>query len=67
MSNTSWVNKLKIEYKEEPDGSGTIVIEWDEDDCSLKEWMSWGEEKQKQFILDALTVAVSDALTNDET
>ena len=67
MSNTSWVNKLQIECKEEPDGSGTIVIEWDEDDCSLEEWMSWSEEKQKQFILDALTVAVSDALTNDET
>ena len=29
--------------------------------------MSWGEEKQKQFILDALTLAVSDALNDNET
>jgi hypothetical protein len=63
----SWVDKVHIEYKEEPDGSGSILVEWDEEDCSLEEWISWGEEKQKQFILDALTVAVSNALTNDET
>ena len=67
MSNNSWVNNLQIEYKEEFDGSRTIVIEWDENDCSLEQWMSWGEEKQKQFILDALTLAVSDALNDNET
>jgi hypothetical protein len=67
MSNNPWVNNLQIEFKEEPDGSGTIVIEWDENDCSLEQWMSWGEEKQKQFILDALTLAVSDALNDNET
>jgi len=65
----SWINNLQIKYKEEPDGSGTIVIEWDENDCScsLEQWMSWGEEKQKQFIFDALTLAVSDALNDNET
>ena len=63
----NWVSKLHIDYQEDPDGSGTIVIEWDEEDCSLEEWTSWGEDKQKQFILDALTIAVSNTLTNDET
>jgi hypothetical protein len=67
MSNMNWLNKLHISYQEDPDGSGTITIEWDEEDCSLEEWTSWGEDKQKQFILDALTIAVSNALDNDET
>lgn len=62
----SWINKLHIEYKENPDGSGDITIEWDEEDLDLDEWTSWGEEKQKQFILDALTIAVNDALPDDE-
>ena len=62
----TWANKLHIEYKDNPDGGGDITIEWDENDLSLAEWTSWGEDKQKQFILDALTIAVSDALPNDE-
>ena len=61
-----WANKLHIEYKDNPDGGGDITIEWDENDPALAEWTSWGEDKQKQFILDALTIAVSDALPNDE-
>jgi hypothetical protein len=63
----SWVNKLQIEYTENPDGGGDITIEWDEKDLTLAEWTSWGEDKQKQFILDALTIAVSNALPENET
>ena len=62
----SFIDKLHIEYKDNPDGGGDITIEWDENDLALAEWTSWGEDKQKQFILDALTIAVSDALPNDE-
>jgi hypothetical protein len=62
----SFIDKLHIEYKENPDGGGDITIEWDENDLELAEWTSWGEDKQKQFILDALTIAVSDALPEDE-
>lgn len=67
MSNISWINKLIIQYQEEPDGSGCITIEWDETDPDLELWTSWGEEYQKQLILDALTIAITDALTKDET
>lgn len=63
---TLFIDKLHIEYKENPDGTGDITIEWDENDLDLAEWTSWGEDKQKQFILNALTIAVSDALPDDE-
>lgn len=62
-----WIDKLLIQYIDEPDGGGTIVIEWDETDPDLALWTSWGEDYQKQFILDALTIAVTNALTKDET
>jgi len=62
---TTWVNKLKIEVIEEGDGSCTIHIEWDEQDSELALWTSWGEEGQRAFVLDALTTAVNNALSND--
>jgi len=62
-----WIDKLLIQYIDEPDGGGTITIEWDETDPDLALWTSWGEDYQKQFILDALTIAVTNALTKDET
>jgi hypothetical protein len=62
----SFIDKLHIEYKENPDGTGNITLEWDENDLDLAEWTSWGEDKQKQFILDALTIAVSNALPENE-
>jgi hypothetical protein len=60
------VFKLDIKYIEEEDGSGTIQIEWDEEDADLQWWNNLGEEKQQQFILDSLTAAVSNALNGDE-
>jgi len=62
---TTWVNKLKIEVIEEGNGSCTIHIEWDEQDPELALWTSWGEEGQRAFVLDALTTAVNNALSND--
>ena len=61
---TTWVNKLQLEVKDEEDGSCTIIIEWDENDPDLAEWTSWGSEKQKAFVIEALSNAVSDALTS---
>jgi hypothetical protein len=60
------VFKLDIKYIDEEDGSGTIQIEWDEEDADLQWWNNLGEEKQQQFILDSLTAAVSNALNGDE-
>ena len=60
---TTWVNKLQLEVRDEEDGSCTIIIEWDENDPDLAEWTSWGPEKQKAFVIEALSSAVSDALT----
>lgn len=62
MFKSNWIDKLQIEFIEEPDGSVTINIEWDEEDLDLATWTSLGEEKQKQFILYALEIAVSTAL-----
>ncbi len=60
------VFKLDIQFIEEEDGGGTIQIEWDEEDADLQWWNNLGEEKQQQFILDALTTAISNALNGDE-
>lgn len=61
---TTWVNKLQLEVRDEEDGTCTIIIEWDENDPDLAEWTSWGPEKQKAFVIDALSSAVNDALTS---
>jgi hypothetical protein len=60
------VFKLDIRFIEEEDGGGTIQIEWDEKDADLQWWNNLGEEKQQQFIIDALTAAISNALDGDE-
>ena len=54
LSNPNSVNKLKIEFIEEEDGSATIHIEWDENDPDLQWWTDLGEESQKSFMIDAL-------------
>jgi len=60
------VFNLDIQYIEEEDGGGTIRIEWDEEDADLQWWNNLGETKQQQFIFDALTAAISNALDGDE-
>lgn len=62
-----WINKLQIQWIDEPDEGGSITVSWDETDPDLALWNSWGEERQKQFILDSLNTALANALTKDET
>lgn len=54
MLNPNSINKLKIEFIDEEDGSATIHIEWDENDPDLQWWTDLGEEGQKSFMIDAL-------------
>jgi hypothetical protein len=54
MSNLNWIEKLKIECLDEPDGTMTITVTWDETDPEMEYWTSLGEEGQKAFMLDAL-------------
>lgn len=52
------VNKLQFEFIEEEDGSGTILIEWDENDPELLWWSAMTEDEQQQFIINALETAL---------
>ena len=54
MSNNSWINKLQLEVIDQEDGGCIIAIEWDDKDPELAEWTSWGEEGQRDFIIDSL-------------
>jgi hypothetical protein len=65
MSNLSWIEKLKLECIDEPDGTMTIQIEWDENDPDLDYWTYLGAEGQEQFILTALRNACA-AYTDTE-
>ena len=65
MLNLSWIEKLKLECIDEPDGTMTIQIEWDENDPDLDYWTSLGAEDQEQFILTALRNACA-AYTDTE-
>jgi hypothetical protein len=49
-----WIHKLSFRVDCTEFGSCTFTIDWDETDPDLAEWIGWGEEKQKQFILDNL-------------
>lgn len=62
FANAKWVNKLSFEFRDNDDGTGTVLIEWDEEDPDLEQWTNWGVEKQEAFILQALTNAVNTAL-----
>ena len=64
--NPESILKLDIKWIEEEDGSGTIHIEWDEDDADLQWWTDLGEERQQQFMINALEVAVENALNNED-
>ena len=63
--NPNTIFKLDVNFIEEEDGSGTIQIEWDETDADLQWWTNLGEEKQKQFIMDALTAAIEQNLPEE--
>ncbi len=57
MSNLSWIEKLKLECIDEPDGTMSIHIEWDENDPELAYWTSLGPQGQEELILTALRKA----------
>jgi hypothetical protein len=63
--NPDTIFKLDVNFIEEEDSSGTIQIEWDETDADLQWWTNLGEEKQKQFIMDALTAAIEQNLPEE--
>lgn len=63
--NPDTIFKLDVNFIEEEDGSGTIQIEWDETDADLQWWTNLGEEKQKQFLMDALTAAIEQNLPKE--
>lgn len=63
--NPDTIFKLDVNFIEEEDGSGTIQIEWDETDADLQWWTNLGEEKQKQFLMDALTAAIEQNLPDE--
>jgi hypothetical protein len=63
--NLDTIFKLDVNFIEEEDGSGTIQIEWDETDADLQWWTNLGEEKQKQFLMDALTAAIEQNLPEE--
>lgn len=58
MLKVSSVEKLQIEFIDEPDGTGTIRIDWDENDPDLQWWTDLGPEGQEAFIIDALYAAL---------
>lgn len=57
-SKLSSIEKMQIDYVEEEDGSGTIHIDWDENDPDLQWWNDLGEDGQKSFILESLQRAL---------
>lgn len=63
MSELSWIEKLNLKMIDEEDGGCTIVIDWDENDPDLTKWTSWGEERQKSFVMDSLRYALDHYLT----
>lgn len=54
IAKSSSIEKLQIEFIEEPDGTGTINIDWDNTDPDLQWWTDLGPEEQKAFIIDSL-------------
>jgi len=65
-SDPSWVNKLKLDCIDEPDGTMTIHIEWDEKDPDLLYWTSLGPKGQENFILTALRSACESVLSDHD-
>jgi hypothetical protein len=65
MSKQFWIEKLNLEVVDQEDGGCLITIEWDETDPDLAEWTSWGEDKQKTFILDSLFNALECFIDDD--
>jgi len=61
----TWIDKLQLEVRDEEDGGCTIIIEWDENDPDLAEWISWGAEGQEQFVINALKDSLNNVSTTE--
>ena len=59
MLNSEWFKKIQLEIVDTEDGGTSLNFAWDEKDPELQLWTEWGEEKQREFILEALERAVS--------
>lgn len=46
-----WINKLLFSME---DNNNSVNVEWDENDPELKEWCSWTEEQQNDFLIELL-------------
>jgi hypothetical protein len=64
MSNNTWITKLQLEVIEEENGGCCIHIEWDDTDPDLAEWTGWGEQLQRDFVLNALQTAIDGAFSH---
>ena len=62
----SWTKKLTIECIDEPDGTMTLHVEWDENDPDLAYLTSLGPQGQKDFILTALRLACESVLSDHD-
>ena len=65
MSKQCWIEKLNLEVTDQDDGGCMITIDWDADNPELAEWTSWGEEKQKTFVIDSLYNALECFIDHD--
>ena len=52
-TSADWLNKILIEAEEDEEGL-KLTFMWDEKDPELQLWTELGEEKQKEFVLQAL-------------
>jgi len=59
MTDFEWVKKLQLDVEENEDGSCNLIFSWDEKDADLRLWNELGEEKQKEFIWDAIQRSVA--------
>lgn len=49
-----WVTKLKLEIRDNEDGSANLIPEWDEKDPELAYWNNLTNEQRENFIMKAL-------------
>lgn len=52
-----WLAKINFKVVED-DEDLVLLFDWDEKDPELQEWTELGQEKQQQFVLEALKRAL---------
>lgn len=46
-----WINKLSFSMEND---NNTVDVQWDENDPSLKDWCSWTDDQQNDFLIELL-------------